>query len=282
MSKTITTFLMSDNPRGARWIAVQGKQCRLYIISVEEVDLLKSHANEDDFKLFGSPCLYFLLNDEQPSEAYIGYAESFQHRVVDHLHKKKWWKKVFLFVNTSLQWNATQTHYMEHLSIDLAQKQQGYHKLDNKNTPNAPYLPIELKEPTKEAFEQVQFLVDFVGCPIFGCQAVKKSMEQMVFTCTGKATNAQGFFDKESQTFTVCANSILDGETVPSYKDPQKRKDWLAKYTIRTKGNTYLLTKDVEFATPSAAAVMVLGRPANGWDEWKNEDGKKLKEVYEH
>ncbi len=38
-------------------------------------------------------------------------------------------------------------------------------------------------------------------------------------------------------------------------------------------------TSDYIFNSPSAAAGVVLGRNANGWIEWKNEDGKTLDEL---
>jgi hypothetical protein len=35
----------------------------------------------------------------------------------------------------------------------------------------------------------------------------------------------------------------------------------------------------MQFDSPSAAACFVLGRPANGLDEWKNAEGKSLNET---
>ena len=31
--------------------------------------------------------------------------------------------------------------------------------------------------------------------------------------------------------------------------------------------------------SPSGASSFVLGRPSNGWDDWKDADGKKLSEI---
>jgi hypothetical protein len=38
-------------------------------------------------------------------------------------------------------------------------------------------------------------------------------------------------------------------------------------------------TKDHTFDSPSAAAKFVLGRPANGLDEWKDKEGKSLNDL---
>ena len=40
------------------------------------------------------------------------------------------------------------------------------------------------------------------------------------------------------------------------------------------------LAENLEFPTPSAAAVFVLGGSQNGWTEWVNDDGETLNQVY--
>ena len=41
----------------------------------------------------------------------------------------------------------------------------------------------------------------------------------------------------------------------------------------------FKFTRDYHFDTPSGAAVVVLGCSSNGWDQWKNKDGKSLKDL---
>ncbi|MEB9406950.1 DUF4357 domain-containing protein [Bacillus cereus] len=43
--------------------------------------------------------------------------------------------------------------------------------------------------------------------------------------------------------------------------------------------NIYVFTSNYFFSFPSAAAAVVLGRRANGWTEWKAEDGRTLNEL---
>lgn len=38
--------------------------------------------------------------------------------------------------------------------------------------------------------------------------------------------------------------------------------------------------EDLEFPTPSAAAVFVLGGSQNGWTEWVSDNGETLNQVY--
>lgn len=39
------------------------------------------------------------------------------------------------------------------------------------------------------------------------------------------------------------------------------------------------ITRDWEFSSPSSAAAAVHGGGANGWKEWKGEDGRMLQEI---
>ncbi len=42
----------------------------------------------------------------------------------------------------------------------------------------------------------------------------------------------------------------------------------------------YVFKQDFIFGSPSTAAAAVLGRRANGWTEWKNNNGKTIDEIY--
>ena len=57
------------------------------------------------------------------------------------------------------------------------------------------------------------------------------------------------------------------------------RKDLLAQGVIVDQGQYYAFTQDQVFTSPSTAAGVILGRTANGRIEWKNSDGKTLKQL---
>ena len=45
---------------------------------------------------------------------------------------------------------------------------------------------------------------------------------------------------------------------------------------LTQQGSQYVFTRDTLFSSPSMAAIAVLGRSANGWIEWKTEQGQTL------
>jgi Domain of unknown function (DUF4357) len=48
---------------------------------------------------------------------------------------------------------------------------------------------------------------------------------------------------------------------------------------MAAQGGVYVFTRDHLFASPSMAAVALMGRSANGWAEWKTPQGQTLDEV---
>ena len=56
----------------------------------------------------------------------------------------------------------------------------------------------------------------------------------------------------------------------------QKSRQELLKEYARMDGKDLILTKDVEFDSPSGAAVFCVGGSENGWKAFKDENGKKL------
>jgi hypothetical protein len=56
------------------------------------------------------------------------------------------------------------------------------------------------------------------------------------------------------------------------------RQKLIAEEVLIDKGEFFKFSDDYIFSSPSTAAAMVMGRNANGMTEWKNSDGKTLKE----
>jgi hypothetical protein len=60
-----------------------------------------------------------------------------------------------------------------------------------------------------------------------------------------------------------------------------QRKQLLADGTLVPKDGFLVFTKDAEFSSPSAAAVVIHGGSANGLIAWRAKDGKSLKQLDE-
>ena len=72
--------------------------------------------------------------------------------------------------------------------------------------------------------------------------------------------------DKESETLSRASRLLNMNVTLQSLHG-------------KIGGKNNIFTKDMLFLSPSTAAAMVLGRNSNGLTEWKDKNGKTLKEI---
>lgn len=122
-------------------------------------------------------------------------------------------------------------------------------------------------------------LVSTLGYPIFDEVAKSGEQKRKLLYCKGKDAEATGEYTEDG--LVVLSGSICRNELVKS------AGTWVAAHRSRLLEQSILLeegkglrfVEDFAFPSPSAAAAVVLGRPANGWIEWKYESGKTLDEV---
>ncbi|MFF0108006.1 DUF4357 domain-containing protein [Streptomyces hirsutus] len=87
-----------------------------------------------------------------------------------------------------------------------------------------------------------------------------------------------------SRKFLVRAGSPVREHVMPSlgkhFKAPAKRREELRAQGVLAPSARWPgwleLTEDVVFGSPSFAAVVLVGAPRNGWEEWRTEDDKPL------
>lgn len=77
----------------------------------------------------------------------------------------------------------------------------------------------------------------------------------------------------------VLRDSIVAKNPTPSFHWKEKREKLLTEYALR-KEEAFVVASDITFSSPSTAAMFCLGRSANGWDEWKDQDGRTLDAIY--
>ena len=135
-----------------------------------------------------------------------------------------------------------------------------------------------------EIFTTGRTLLATLGHPLFDPvvqpnSTVSKSDE---FFCKAGAgeVDARGLYTQEG--FVVREGSIGRKQNVPSIvgtSDSSFRDKLIADGVMNVEGDKVVFTKDHLFRSPSMAAVAVVGRTANGWQEWKDEKGHTLHAV---
>jgi len=114
--------------------------------------------------------------------------------------------------------------------------------------------------------------------PMFD-KIAKPQKKRLVF-CSGKDAQATGEFTEDG--LVVFAGSRCNLHEVKSAKHHvrEARRRLKEDGVLQANGTVFEFAADHIFASPSRAAAVVLGREANGWIEWKYEDGRTLDEVH--
>ena len=163
--------------------------------------------------------------------------------------------------------------------------------MENGNAGARPHTPAPLEADCHEIFETAATLVATLGKPIFepltGApqQVDGKTQAPELFYCKGPQANGIGEYTSEG--FVVHKGSTARIGNVASIQGTSQerfRQQLVTDGVLAQSGDAYVFTRDQLFASPSMAAIAVMGRSANGWLEWKTDqvqtlDGAKRQSV---
>ena len=271
MGKTVTTYLIDGDPKGTQYAFISNKICQMFVVPRSNLSYLNTQEK------LQKPAFYILLGENEATkpQAYIGETDNFRERVKDHDNKKSFWQKALIFVSKDADMTKADVQYLEHKAIAEAKKANTFVLSDNKQTPKAPNLPEYRQDSMDEFFDDAKFLASFIGCNIFEISQPKAT--ENLFYIKGRGCEAKGFYS--SNGFTVQKGSVIAPTVVPSFGWKEKRNDMVQEYTVQ-EGTKLFMTSDITFSSPSTAAMFVLGRPSNGWTDWKDDNGNTLDSVY--
>ena len=280
--QTIQIYLPAGDPRGMRVAEITTRIVRVIEVPRSQLaDFLKMPESQQ-------VGVYFLMGELSEAglpRAYIGQSGNVGNRLVQQNkdNDKEFWNRALVVI--SLTNSMTQTHalFLEWFAIAEANK-AGRYSLENGNTGSQPYTPAPLQADCHEIHETAATLLATLGQPIFeplisttGSGADGKSKAPELFYCKGPDARAVGEYTSEG--FVVHKDSTARIEIVPSIKgtSQERFREQLVTDGVLTKsGDHFIFSRNYLFSSPSMAAIAVLGRSANGWIEWKTEQGQTL------
>ena len=276
--QTIQIYLPAGDPRGMRVAEITTR-----IIRVIEVprSQLGEFIKTPEAQQVG---VYFLLGELSVAglpRVYIGQSGSVGTRLLQHNQSKDFWNRVLVVI--SLTNSLTQTHalFLEWFAISEATK-AGRYSLENGNAGARPHTPAPLEADCHEIHETAATLLATLGQPIFepltNAPAFPGQKEEL-FYCKGSGADGVGEYTTEG--FVVRKGSRGRKENVDSLSisNQRFRSQLLAEGIVIAQDNMLMFSRDHLFASPSMAAIALMGRSANGWTEWKNPQGKTLNDV---
>ena len=158
--RTLKVIIHTENPHDHQKV-MGTSDCVMTVLSrrfCEKMDLSKI----DEMK---KPALYLLVDEER--KAYIGQTRSFNSRVKDHLGKKKWWTRAYVFVSDAGRYNTASIEYLEYLAIQEGLAVGIYDLSDNWQTPTEPTLQKWDRNEYDEIFEGIKFFLEYERCFVF-------------------------------------------------------------------------------------------------------------------
>jgi len=275
--KTIKLFLIDGEPNGRMTCELSnwtGKAYRIPRI------LVKESADRDELK---NPGVYLLFgkNEEGKEIVYIGEAEIIFDRLKQHLSQKDFWNEVITFISKDENLNKAHIKYLENRLFEKAQKINRY-ILDNNSTPTRSSISESDRAEMEEFIENIKLLTNTLGHKVFEeireTKTIKQEKQKTFEIKSARGANAKGI--PTSSGFVVFKDSEITTSIVNSMTDSfvKLRMKIINEKIVIEKDKKLVFSRDYEFSSPSTAAVMVMGRNANGLTEWKLADGKTLKE----
>ncbi|WP_461534141.1 GIY-YIG nuclease family protein [Sinomicrobium sp.] len=273
--KTIRIFLIDGDPNGrmscelSNW---SGKAYKIPRIKIKECTDRNDLTSTGVYLLFGK-------DDTGKDQVYIGEAESILKRLNQQLTQKDFWNEAIVFISKDENLNKAHIKYLENRLHDIAKSANRY-TVDNSIIPTQSSISEPDRAEMEEFIEYIKMLVNTLGHKVFEEKREFKPKQKQELFFIKAARGADGQGEPTSDGFVVFKNSKAAATIVKSMSPNFiiYRKKLIDEGVLVDKDDYLEFSDDYIFSSPSTAAVMVMGRNANGLTEWKNKDGKTLKE----
>lgn len=285
-------FLMDGEVTGKIKCTLSNWTGVIYKIPRIQLADLKSR---DEMKQSG---IYFLFGrdeDKQKNITYIGQATNRKNgegvllRVQEHTRDSHadYFNDVIILTTQNNSFGPTEISYLENKFTQLA-KESGRYIVKNGNEPNPGNVTEEKQSELDEVVENVLMIVGTLGYRVFipmttkVDQQARNEVEQYLYLKRKMKKSDQiieAKCERTTEGFVVLEGSQVEMINSPAIPTSLKelRKELIKANVI--KGG--ILQEKQLFSSPSYAAAFVLGMNTNGRMDWKDKDGKTLKELEE-
>lgn len=240
-----------------------------------------SDCKRDDIK---GPGVYFLFckEEDDSDSVYIGESEAIQDRLVQHLRdysadkEKYYWTTAVIFLGRDL--NKALICYLEDRLVQIARESKRY-KVLTKNTYSKTVMKESQTAAMEEFIENVRVLINALGYKVLEPAASSISpstFDDVKLYLSMGGANATGIVTTEG--FVLLAGAVVNEKT--SEKSLSKGAVTMRKKHFDAgRVKDLRTTEDILFSSSSAAADFVTGYSVSGPANWKDKNGKTLKEI---
>jgi predicted GIY-YIG superfamily endonuclease len=279
--KTIKLFLIDGDTNGRLTCELSNWTGKAYKLPR---NLIKICTDRPEIQTTG---VYMLLNKSadlsEKGQLYIGEAENIFNRLTQHVKEKDFWNEAIVFISKDDNLNKAHIKYLENRLHDIASSANRYELINNQK-PTQSSISESDKAEMEEFLSNILTLVSTLGYNAFeqirqvDTKAQTENGEDLFYISATRGANGIG--KTTSEGFVVFENSQVADPITNSYpKTMLKLRDTLISEGVIVKENDKLIMKrDYLFSSSSSAAMIIMGRSANGLTEWKMKSGKTLQE----
>ena len=266
----VVTYLYPDSDNAAHLKVFQDRtnQIRAFYFTrdhIKAVGALESGTNYAVYFLFDQSA------DNENTRVYVGQSINGANRIQNHQSGKSFWTYCIMFVTDNNSFDTLTIDYLEYYFIQKLKKSSQY-SLENKDMrPSVPNISI-FDKPTVHAYiEQINFLLQAEGIDL--SESTTPSAGRYYYP-KSKSFKARLFV--QDGKFILEAGSIIQKPraSTSEYRDGGRFynrmnalvESLLVDGKIRViDAYRYEAVVNLAFKSPSRVAVLISGRPKNGW-----------------
>lgn len=285
-------FLMDGEVTGKIKCTLSNWTGVIYKIPRIQLGDLKSR---DEMKQSG---IYFLFGrdeDKQKDVTYIGQATTRKNgegvllRIQEHTRDTHadYFNDVIILTTQNNSFGPTEISYLENKFTQLA-KEAGRYIVKNGNDPNPGNVTEEKESELDEIVENTLMIIGTLGYRVFVPMTKEVSQDltdnhstYLYLKRKTKKSNKviEATCERTTEGFVVLEGSQVEIKDSPylSASLKEMRQNLIASRVIQDG----VLKEKQLFSSPSYAAAFLLGMQTNGRTDWKDQDGRTLKELEE-
>lgn len=275
-----------DSLKGITRARFKGKYLnafRLFRDKIKDFPLTDTDKNEIGIN---NNAVYILLGEDEDNNTkyYIGQSYDIINRIINHSTSKEkdFFQEIILF--TSSEFSPTSIFDLESMMINKAKENNI--NISNSKNEKEQNVDIAIKEENRMYFKEIKTLCNIFGLYIFDDNITKQEEKEKeskgeVFYCKGNYADARGFYRNGGMIVLEGSRfSLKEVGSFPDFNKTIKNRMIQNGDLLEKDNNSYILTKNYYFKSPSSASSIILGIPSNGWNYWKNKEGKTLSDIY--
>lgn len=280
--RTILLYLLNGFATGTIKYTLPNWTGVIYKIPRTELETCKTR---EDLKQSGVYFLFGKSDESGKSLVYVGQAGTRKNgngllgRIIEHTKKpsEDYWTEAVAITTANNSFGPTEISYLENQFAKLAIKASRY-DVKNENDPNPGNITEEKESELEEFIDYAKVVMGILGHKVFIPldEVIDDTPNTNVVKLYLKKRNAEAIGLLTSEGIVVCKGSKLASTPV------QSCPDWLKNLRVQYANKItaeFVLTEDIVFSSPSAAAGFCVWGSENGRISWKTESGKTLKEL---